>query len=135
MSIKCQGHSLTLVKGHSLTLVKGHSDIKVKCLTFGLYTQVSDAGPQGPLVIYPSIHPSRTLPAINKCMVRLMFFLQKSLLNSVFRTLIERPNKLRGYFCLSITNILACFLLNPIALRKAKIVYNFGLSECNRVNS
>ena len=24
--------------------------------------------------------------------------------------------------------------LNPIALRKAKIVYNFGLSECNRVN-
>ena len=25
-----------------------------------------------------------------------------------------------------------CFL-NPIALRKAKIAYNFGLSECNRV--
>ena len=25
-------------------------------------------------------------------------------------------------------------LVNPIALRKAKIVYNFGLSECNRVN-
>ena len=24
---------------------------------------------------------------------------------------------------------------NPFALRKAKIVYNFGLSECNRVNS
>ena len=24
--------------------------------------------------------------------------------------------------------------LNPIALRKAKIVCNFGLSECNRVN-
>ena len=24
--------------------------------------------------------------------------------------------------------------LNPIVLRKAKIVYNFGLSECNRVN-
>ena len=23
--------------------------------------------------------------------------------------------------------------LNPIALKKAKIVYNFGLSECNRV--
>ena len=22
---------------------------------------------------------------------------------------------------------------NPIALRKAKIVYNFGLSECNRI--
>ena len=42
MSIK--GH------GHSLTLVKGHSDFKVKCLTFGLYTQVSDSGPLGPLV-------------------------------------------------------------------------------------
>ena len=27
----------------------------------------------------------------------------------------------------------ANFLINPIALRKAKIVYNFGLSECNRV--
>ena len=24
---------------------------------------------------------------------------------------------------------------NPIALRKAKIVYNFGLSECNKVKS
>ena len=24
--------------------------------------------------------------------------------------------------------------VNPIALRKAKIVYNFGFSECNRVN-
>ena len=23
--------------------------------------------------------------------------------------------------------------INPIAVRKAKIVYNFGLSECNRV--
>ena len=26
------------------------------------------------------------------------------------------------------------YLLNSIALRKAKIVYNLGLSECNRVN-
>ena len=26
-------------------------------------------------------------------------------------------------------------LFNPIALRKAKIAYNFGLSECNRVNA
>ena len=42
MSIKGQGHSLTLVKGHS--------DFKVK-LTFGLYTQVSDSGPLGPLVL------------------------------------------------------------------------------------
>ena len=43
MSIKGQGHSLILVKGHS--------DFKVKCLTFGLYNQVSNSGPQGPLVI------------------------------------------------------------------------------------
>ena len=32
---------------------------------------------------------------------------------------------------------LSCYQINmvfyPIALRKAKIVYNFGLSECNRV--
>ena len=39
-------------QGHSLTLVKGHSDFKVKCLTFGLYTQVSNSGPLGPLVFY-----------------------------------------------------------------------------------
>ena len=25
--------------------------------------------------------------------------------------------------------------VNPIALRKTKIVYKFGLSECNRVNT
>ena len=37
-------------QGHSLTLVKGHLDFKVKCLNFGLYTQVSDSGPLGPLV-------------------------------------------------------------------------------------
>ena len=42
MSIKGQGHSLTLVKGHS--------DFKVKCLTFGPFTQVRDSGPHGPLV-------------------------------------------------------------------------------------
>ena len=35
------------IKGqrHPLILVKGHSDFKVKCLYFGLYTQVSDSGP------------------------------------------------------------------------------------------
>ena len=42
-------------QGHSLTLVKGHSDFKVKCLTFGLYTQVSDSGPLGPLVLLYSL--------------------------------------------------------------------------------
>ena len=43
LSIKAQGHSLTLVKGHS--------DFKVKYLTFGMYTQVSNSGPHGPLVV------------------------------------------------------------------------------------
>ena len=43
-------------QGHSLTLVKGHSDFKVKCLTFGLYTQVSNSGPHGPLVFGVAIH-------------------------------------------------------------------------------
>ena len=38
-------------QGQSLTLVKGQSDFKVKCLTFGLYTQVSNSGPHGPLVL------------------------------------------------------------------------------------
>ena len=28
----------------------------------------------------------------------------------------------------------ASLLFNPIALRKAKLIYNFGLSECSSVN-
>ena len=60
-------------QGHSLTLVKGHSDFKVKCLTFGLYTQVSDSGPLGPLVLcVPS-------PFIRVAMVR-----EKYLDNEIF---------------------------------------------------
>ena len=43
---------MKLSQGLSLTLVRGHSDFKVKCLTFGLYTQVSDSGPDGPLVFF-----------------------------------------------------------------------------------
>ena len=39
------------MKIYTNDLVKGHSDFKVKCLTFGLYTQVSDSGPLGPLVM------------------------------------------------------------------------------------
>ena len=27
------------------------------------------------------------------------------------------------------------FMLNPIALKEAKIAYNFGLSECNRIKA
>ena len=30
---------------------------------------------------------------------------------------------------------LSIFSINPIALRKAKIVYSFGLNECNRVKN
>ena len=57
---------------------------------FGLYTQVSDSGPHGPLV--------------NICGCKYMFHT----------------------FALDA-------LFNPFALRKAKIVYTFGLSECNKV--
>ena len=39
-------------KYHSLTLVKGHSDFKVRCLTFGLYTQVSHSGSKALLFRY-----------------------------------------------------------------------------------
>ena len=38
------------MKIYTNDLVKGHSDFKVKCLTFGLFTQVSDSGPLDPLV-------------------------------------------------------------------------------------
>ena len=43
-------------------LVKGHSDFKVKCLTFGLYTQVSDSGPLGPLVMWWARHCQASYP-------------------------------------------------------------------------
>ena len=45
------------MKIYTNDLFKGHSDFKVKCLTFGLYTQVSDSGPLGPLVIKSHCHP------------------------------------------------------------------------------
>ena len=44
------------MKIYTNDLVKGHSDLKVKCLTFGLYTQVSDSGPLGPLVSFIMPH-------------------------------------------------------------------------------
>ena len=38
------------------------------------------------------------------------------------------------FFFLKLKNGSAfAYMLNPIALRKAKIVYSFGLSECSRV--
>ena len=41
----------------------------------------------------------------------------------------RKPNK---YFNERKASLTILFI--PIALRKAKIAYNFGLSECNRVN-
>ena len=43
------------------------------------------------------------------------------------------------HFLIYQKNYLRCALkcelsVNPIALRKAKIAFNFGLSECNRIN-
>ena len=39
---------------------------------------------------------------------------------------------LKERLCKQKSQKLSAFV-NPIALRKAKIVYNFGLSECNKV--
>ena len=47
------------MKIYTNDLVKGHSDFKVKCLTFGLYTQVSDSGPLGPLVFLLTVRQRR----------------------------------------------------------------------------
>ena len=65
------------MKIYTNDLVKGHSDFKVKCLTFGLYTQVSDSGPLGPLVLsvgsnlYASKYTSRELTQIKMLWLRL----------------------------------------------------------------
>ena len=43
--------------------------------------------------------------------------------------------KLHCTVCLMrITKEVNEIIVNPIAFRKAKILYNFGLSECNRAN-
>ena len=39
----------------------------------------------------------------------------------------------KNFFCLSSVSLLIMSSIDPIALRKAKIVNNFGLSECNKV--
>ena len=43
----------------------------------------------------------------------------------------KKKKKTEGKAC--ILNDFFFFDMNPIALRKAKIVYNFGISMCNRV--
>ena len=40
-----------------------------------------------------------------------------------------------GHEAFSLKSLKISQNFNPIALRKAKIVYNFGLSECNRVKT
>ena len=40
----------------------------------------------------------------------------------------QELTKIKSLLCSSVLSF------NPIALRKTKIAYNFGLSECNRVN-
>ena len=78
MSIKGQGHSLTLVKGHS--------DFKVKCLTFGPYTQVSDSGPLGPLVSDPFIYILQNILYISDLFTYIMIvkYMKNKSLNQVF---------------------------------------------------
>ena len=44
----------------------------------------------------------------------------------------ENPDE-AAHYELSRDFIFCTFNINPIALRKAKIVCNFGISECNRV--
>ena len=69
-------------------LVKGHSDVKVKCLTFGLYTQMSDSGPLGPLVwdlyfickLFKCYHPLKADNKIfKKCFVQSKYYIENSL--------------------------------------------------------
>ena len=43
-------------------------------------------------------------------------------------------NLLIDHLCFGLKRATLLWRFNSIALRKAKIVYNFGLSECNRVN-
>ena len=52
----------------------------------------------------------------------------------------EFESTIKSYQCsntwiLSILTSNKCINFNPVALRKAKIVYNFGLSECSRVDT
>ena len=51
-----------------------HSDFKVKCLTFGLYTQVNELGPLGPLVLSPLV-VSKTVVTISVLCMCLHFVL------------------------------------------------------------
>ena len=53
--------------------------------------------------------------------------------HSVLNTTIQPKYNL--YLMARFVIFLNTYMLPPIALRKAKIMYNFGLSECNRVKA
>ena len=70
-------------------------------------------------------HISRFLPHRVDCIVKRLFYAGKqSGCHKSYSPFIKLAEKYESVI----------IHLNPIALRKAKIVYNFGLSECNRVN-
>ena len=50
---------------------------------------------------------------------------------------LQVPISLHGFiftvYRVRVLDIHVFSIINPVALRKAKIAYNFGLSECNRV--
>ena len=49
------------------------------------------------------------------------------------KTMLHEKTRQEFYTNDDITGHLSYRTINTIALRKAKIAYNFGLSECNRV--
>ena len=80
---------------------------------FGLHTQVSDSGPHGPLVL-------------DKLVTE-----RKYNLDLEFSSISAQFKGVPNFICF--VKLLDWF--NPIAFKKAKIAYNFGLSECKRVKS
>ena len=65
------------------------------------------------------------------------FFLEKFFISEcIYLVLTVKKNKkiLQKILSLCLLKAQLFFSFNPIALRKAKIVYNFGLSECNLVH-
>ena len=76
------------MKIYTNDLVKGHSDFKVKCLTFGLYTQVSDSGPLGPLV-FSNCAACVTASCITICFILFVVTSSQSYRNDVFAILTE----------------------------------------------
>ena len=79
------------------------------------------------LTIYDGVVPHINLDFV--CLSKILF--KQLLLLSSDSSEICRLSSLIFFFKHYESN----FLFNPIALREAKIAYNFGLSECSRVNA